>query len=37
MTTLTVSEARTKLFRLLDETALSHNPIQIKGKGQVQF
>ncbi|MEK6646611.1 MAG: type II toxin-antitoxin system Phd/YefM family antitoxin [Candidatus Firestonebacteria bacterium] len=32
MTTLTVSEARTKLFRLLDETALSHNPIQIKGK-----
>ena len=32
MTTLTVSKARTMLYRLLDETALSHEPIQINGK-----
>lgn len=32
MTTLTASEARTRLFKLLDETASSHEPIQIKGK-----
>ncbi len=32
MTTLTASEARTKLYKLLDKTALSHEPIQISGK-----
>jgi antitoxin YefM len=32
MTTLTASEARAKLYKLLDETALSHQPIQITGK-----
>ena len=32
MTTLTVSEARSKLYKLLDETASSHHPIQITGK-----
>ena len=32
MTTLTVSEARTKLYNLLDKTAESHKPIQITGK-----
>jgi len=32
MTTLTASEARTKLYKLLDKTALSHEPIQITGK-----
>ncbi|MCX5803551.1 MAG: type II toxin-antitoxin system Phd/YefM family antitoxin [Proteobacteria bacterium] len=32
MTTLTVSEARAKLYKLLDETASSHEPIQITGK-----
>lgn len=32
MTTLTVTKARAKLFRLLDETAFSHNPVQITGK-----
>ena len=32
MTTLTASEARTKLYKLLDEAALSHEPIQITGK-----
>ncbi len=32
MTTLTASEARVKLYKLLDEAASSHNPIQITGK-----
>ena len=32
MTTLTVSEARTKLYKLLDKTAELHEPIQITGK-----
>ena len=32
MKTLTVTEARTKLYKLLDETASSHEPIQITGK-----
>ncbi|MCP4653035.1 MAG: type II toxin-antitoxin system Phd/YefM family antitoxin [Candidatus Omnitrophica bacterium] len=32
MTTLTASEARAKLYKLLDKAALSHEPIQITGK-----
>jgi len=32
MTTLTATLARTKLYSLLDEVALSHEPIQITGK-----
>jgi antitoxin YefM len=32
MTTLTASEARTRLYGLLDEAAQSHEPIQISGK-----
>jgi len=32
MTTLTASQARTRLYRLLDEAAESHEPIQISGK-----
>ena len=32
MTTLTASEARAKLYKLLDSLAQSHEPIQIKGK-----
>jgi len=32
MTTLTASEARAKLYKLLDKTAVSHEPIQITGK-----
>lgn len=32
MTTLTASVARATLYRLLDETASSHQPIQITGK-----
>ncbi|RZL38895.1 MAG: Txe/YoeB family addiction module toxin [Rubrivivax sp.] len=32
MTTLTASEARTNLYRLIDETAESHQPITISGK-----
>jgi antitoxin YefM len=32
MTTLTASEARTRLYGLLDEAAKSHEPIQISGK-----
>ena len=31
MTTLTATKARTRLFKLLDETAASHEPIQIEG------
>jgi prevent-host-death family protein len=32
MTTITVTQARKKLFSLLDETNSSHSPIHIKGK-----
>jgi antitoxin YefM len=32
MTTLTASEARAKLYKLLDEAASSHQPILITGK-----
>ena len=32
MTTLTVSQARTALYKLLDKVAESHEPIQITGK-----
>jgi len=32
MTVLTASEARAKLYKLLDEAAASHHPIQITGK-----
>lgn len=32
MTTLTASEARAKLYKLLDKAAQSHEPIQITGK-----
>jgi antitoxin YefM len=32
MKTLTASEARANFYRLLDETADSHQPIQITGK-----
>lgn len=32
MTTLTASEARANLYRLIDQTAESHQPIHIEGK-----
>jgi len=32
MTTLTASEARASLYRLIDETTLNHQPILITGK-----
>ncbi|MFC1522362.1 type II toxin-antitoxin system Phd/YefM family antitoxin [Elusimicrobiota bacterium] len=32
MTTLSASKARARLFKLLDESAESHQPIQITGK-----
>ena len=32
MSTLTASQARAKLYRLIDETAESHVPIRITGK-----
>jgi prevent-host-death family protein len=32
MQTLTASEARSNLYRLMDETAASHQPITISGK-----
>lgn len=32
MSTLTASEARAKLYRLIDEAAESHKPIHITGK-----
>ncbi len=32
MTTLTATEARKKLYRLIDETSASHEPITITGK-----
>ena len=32
MTSLTVTQARSKLYKLLDQTAGSHKPVQITGK-----
>ncbi len=32
MTTLTASQARSELYKLLDKVAASHEPIQITGK-----
>ena len=32
MTTLTASQARSMLYKLLDKTASSHKPVQITGK-----
>lgn len=32
MPTLTISEARARLYRLIDEAAASHEPIRITGK-----
>jgi antitoxin YefM len=32
MTTLTATEARARLYKLLDEASSSHQPIQITGK-----
>ena len=32
MKTMTASKARDNLYRLLDETAASHQPVQITGK-----
>ena len=32
MTTLTASEARASLYRLIDETTLNHQPVLIAGK-----
>ena len=34
MTTLTVTQARANLFKLLDQAARSHEPIQITGRRQ---
>ena len=32
MTTMTASKARMNLYRLLDQTSISHDPVQIEGK-----
>ena len=32
MTTITASEARASLYRLIDETTLNHQPVLITGK-----
>jgi antitoxin YefM len=32
MTTLTASQARARLYRLVDQAAASHEPLQIKGR-----
>ena len=32
MTTLTATQARANLFKLLDQAALSHQPVQITGR-----
>ena len=37
MTTLTASKARASLYGLLDQTAESHQPIQITGKRNKAF
>ena len=34
MTSITVTQARANLFKLIDQTALSHEPIQITGRRQ---
>jgi len=34
MTTISVTQARANLFKLLDQTAESHEPIQITGRRQ---
>lgn len=34
MSTITVTQARANLFKLLERTALSHEPIQITGRRQ---
>ena len=34
MTSLSVSEARANLYRLIDQTVASHQPIHISGKRQ---
>jgi prevent-host-death family protein len=34
MTSITVTQARANLFKLLDQTAQSHEPIQITGRRQ---
>lgn len=35
MTTLTVSQARTTLYQLVDQVSLSHEPVQIDGNDVV--
>jgi antitoxin YefM len=37
MSTLTASEARANLYRLIDEAAQSHSPIRITGKRHNAF
>jgi len=37
MSTLSATEARTKLYRLIDQTALSHESIVKMGKEAMQF
>jgi len=32
MTTLSATEARARLYRLIDEAAISHEPVKITGK-----
>lgn len=32
MTSITVTNARAKLYKLIDETVISHKPVVIKGK-----
>jgi len=32
MTILSATEARSRLYRLIDETAMSHEPVKITGK-----
>ena len=32
MTTLTVSQARTRLFRLVNVAGMTHSPVQIQGR-----
>ncbi len=32
MTTITTSQARTRLFQLVDAAVISHKPVQIKGR-----
>ena len=37
MTTLTASAARARLYKLLDQTSASHEPVQITGKRSNAF